>query len=331
MRVVVLGGAGFVGSAVCRHLVAERQATVLNIDKLTPFSSLASLQPVASSPRYSFRRADICDREKVTALFHAFQPDAIVHAVVERQVSDRIGGAADALQTNALGTWRLLDATRDYWDRLTTSRKESFRFVSVSAAEGAETPAGASRAGADELVAAWHKSYGLPTIVSRAAATFGPYQFPNARVPAAIIEALEGAGAPAEASCAAGDWLHVDDHVDAICAMIEKGTPGATYTAQGCGAIDSAALVRSVRAIVARQQGGRAFLAAQKLAGDDHPRAAKTAPSARLLQDTGWKPQLTLESALSSTVQWYMANEAWWRPLAAAQAMGQDRGLLRIA
>ena len=333
MRIVVVGGAGFVGSALCRTLLAEHGATVLNIDKLTATSSLASLQPISASPRYKFRRADICDRERLTALLQAFDPEAIIHAAAERRFNGQIGGAADAFQTNALGTWRLLEATRDFWEKLPPSRQERFRFVSVSSKAEASDPAAAIRAGADEVVAAWHKSYGLPTIVSRAAATFGPYQFPGEPVPSRIVSALRGVEqCPAE-SGTENELLHVSDHVNAILAMIRKGTPGATYTVSGNASIEDEALATYLRELVEQHLARSGRGAADGLLRGVRASVASlpAAKSARLEHDTGWKLQMTIESALASTVAWYTANEAWWRPLEAAEAAGQDRCLLRIA
>lgn len=329
MRIVVVGGAGFIGSAVCRTLVGQHGATVLNIDKLTASSSLASLQPIAASPRYSFRRADICDRERLTALLHAFNPDAVVHAATERRLSGQIGGASDAFQTNALGTWRLLDATRDFWDKLKPERQESFRFVSVSAQADPDNPATAIRAGADELVTAWHKSYGLPTIVSKASPTFGPYQFPSEQIPSAIIRAIDGAEAETAKTCGEGEWLFLGDHVDAIIAMIRKGTQGAIYPVGGDSVVAGDAVEGRIRALVERlsARGARtnAFAAGKSLVSEPLDQ------SARLERDTGWKPMEKFDNALETTVAWYLAHQAWWRPLQAAEAAGQDGCLLRIA
>ena len=251
MRIVVTGGAGFIGSAVCRRLVGERGATVLNLDKLTATSSLASLEPISRSPRYSFRRADVCDRERLSALLHAFSPDAIVHAAFERQWGADATSSEATFETNVLGTWRMLDAACDYWSTLSFARQEKFRFLSVSSVAGRDTPATASRSGADDLVSAWHKSYGLPTIVSKAVDTFGPYQFTGHPVAAAAIAAIDGDDAANEFG-GARDWLFLDDHVSALLAMLDKGTPGATYSIAGRGRMSPAGMSARVRELVAR-------------------------------------------------------------------------------
>lgn len=336
MRIVVFGGAGFIGSAVCRMMVAERGATILNIDKLTATSSLASLKPIAQSPRYSFRKADICDRERIAALLHAFAPDAIVHAAAERQSAARIGGAACAIETNVLGTWRVLEAAREYWETLRPSAQQKFRLLSVSATDSHASPAAACKAGADELVTAWHKSYGLPTIVSKAAPTFGPYQFPSEMVARATIAAIDRN----ETTAATGevrDWLYVEDHVRALALMLDKGTPGATYHTAGRGNVSAAELAERVALLVDRHGAPSGTKSGNKPRIDTlrcKPEvlvAATAASSASLERDTGWRAEDSIDTALSKTVRWYISNEAWWRPLSAAEAAGHDFGVLRIA
>ncbi len=340
MRIVVTGGAGFIGSAVCRKLVGERGATVLNLDKLTATSSLASLEPISRSPRYSFRRADVCDRDRVAALLQAFAPDAIVHSAFERQWGVDATSSEATFETNVLGTWRMLDAARDYWSTLPLGRQEKFRFLSVSSVAGRDTLATASRSGADDLVTAWHKSYGLPTVVSKAVDTFGPYQFTGHPVAAAVIAAIDGDDAP-HASGEPRDWLYLEDHVSALLAMLAKGTPGATYSIAGRGRVSTAGISARARTLVARHGGkpnlvsaslASACIAAQQ-AGEAAPLVADTEATitARLSHDTGWRAEVGAEQALSETVRWYLANEAWWRPLRAAEWATDDFGLLRIA
>ena len=327
MRVVVTGGAGFIGSAVCRALVAERGATVLNIDALTASSSLASLAPIAHSPRYTFRRSDICDSERIAALLHAFAPDALVHAAFDKSAAKM----DETLQTNVLGTWRVLEATRDYWATLPLARQNRFRFVAASSLSDT-----AGRIAADELVSAWYKSYALPTIVSKAAETFGPYQFPSHTIPAAVIASLEG-GRCAEASGEAADWLYVEDHARALLAMLETGTPGATYHVAGKGRLRSPLVLQHVQQLVERSASRRsasraktaALSADETIPLTEHSEAA--AASSRLAVDTGWRSEETAETALAKTVRWYLANEGWWRPLHAAAAGDEHWGLLRTA
>jgi dTDP-glucose 4,6-dehydratase len=328
MRIVVTGGAGFIGSALCRTLVAERGATVLNLDKLTATSSLASLTAIAQSPRYSFRKIDVCDREHVAAVLHAFAPDAIIHAAAERLPHARYGSAPAAIETNVLGTWRVLEAARDYWSSLPAARQAAFRFLSVSAAGRQLTPEAASRAGADELVLAWHKSYGLPAIVSKAAATFGPYQFPAEAIPSLVIAACDGLAGDGKATDPAA-WLYLDDHVTALLAMLERGVPGATYAPAGAGLLAQDRLAARIAELMSRHGRERpAFAMATSSAQVTIP---VEGGSTCLSQHIGWRPQETAETALSKTVRWYLANEGWWRPLAAAQVADNRFGLLKIA
>jgi dTDP-glucose 4,6-dehydratase len=339
MRIVVVGGAGFIGSTACRFLVATRGATVLNIDRVGPTSSLASLAPIANSPRYTFRRADIADREHISALLDAFAPDAVVHAAAEHDASDRIGGAAAAVETNVVGTWRLLEAVREHWIRLPLHRRARFRFVSTSTGPSAASAASATRAAADEIVAGWHAAYGLPTIVARAADTFGPFQFPDAEIPSAVVAAICGEQA-AVSETSPHSWLYAEDHARAIAAIIEKGVPGSAYAIAGRGVLQHSVLQDRIAELVERHGSRREDVARrlpQQIGGPSTTapmatvRAVDADAAARLEMDTGWRPEETMDSALSKTVRWYLANEAWWRPLAAARTGGNEYGILRIA
>ena len=335
MRIVVVGGAGFIGSAVSRFLVSQRGATVLVIDKLTHAASLASLEPISRNPRYAFRKADIRDRERIAGLIQAFAPDAIVHAAVEKITDARIGGAADAVDTNLIGTWNLLEAAREYWSALTLPRRDRFRFLSVSSADDAAQPATAIRTAADQMVLSWHRDYGLPTIVSKAATTYGPYQFPNETVPAAIVAAMDGYTS-APAATPAREWLHIDDHVCALALMLEKGTPGESYTVAGNGPATSDQIAARIASLVERHRPRDAAAAIRALeatavARHEQPIAGIKAVSDALHRDTGWRAEHSVETGLSNTVRWYLANPAWWQPLHAAQSTGDAYGLLRIA
>lgn len=331
MRIVVTGGAGFVGSAICRLMVAQRGATVLNVDKLSATSSLASLSAIAGSPRYSFRKASVCDRERLAALLNAFAPDAIVHAAASSS-----GQGKAPTEDDLLGAWRLLEATRDYVGTLSPERRERFRLLALSARPGDSTTGAVCRAAADELFCAWHKSFGLPTIVARAAPVFGPYQFPDAAVAAATIAAIEGEPAFVPGGIADG-WLFVEDLAEAVSAMLARGVPGAAYTVAGRGQLPCAAMAERVRLLVERHgaRGGSVARDASRGASAKslQPVTATVEEAAvRLHKDTGWQPAETLDTALSRTARWYLANEAWWRPLRAAHGAGNDfDGVLRIA
>ncbi len=337
MRIVVVGGAGFIGSAVSRLLVGTEGATVLVIDKLSPASSLASLAPVQASARYSFRKADISDTKRIAALLHAFAPDAVVHAAAECEAAAENRGIQHAVDASFTGTWRLMEAVRDYWSGLPEDRRADFRFVSVSPADIAREPAAATRAAADDLVLAWHKAYGLPSIVARAAATFGPYQFPHAAIPASIVATL--GGRMTETSGSVRDWIYVEDLAAALVTIVRKGTPGTAYTVTGRGRASPADLGDRAARLVERHAPsriGRATFDLNKQAragattghdDDDLP----ALDGSRLVADTGWKAGETLDSALSATVRWYLTNEGWWRPLEAAGTESDVYGILRIA
>ena len=330
MRVLVTGGAGFIGSAVCRYFVSERGATVLNVDKLTHTSSLASLAGIATSPRYSHRKADVADRARISALMQAFEPEAVIH-LASTATDARTEGLID---TNVVGTIRLLEAAHDYWWQLPAARREQFRVLHVSCAldDGLvpATPYAASKASAEQFAGLWHRDSGLPVMVSRGAATYGPYQFPDSPIPGAILAAIEGAAAEVDDPAAARDWLFVDDHVRALEAIIAKGTPGETYDI-GSG------VVRTVREVCeqvtelslrhGRQRFGRkASPSTQALGGSAEACAVN---AAKLKRETGWRAEDSLESGLSKTVRWYLANTAWWSPLRQARFGSSITGLLK--
>ena len=335
MRIVVVGGAGFVGSAVSRFLVSQRGATVLVIDKLTHAASLASLESISRNPRYAFRKADIRDRERIAGLIQAFAPDAIVHAAIEKIADACIGGATEAIETNLIGTWSLLEAARAYWSTLPQPQRDRFRFLSVSSADDAASPATAIRTAADQMVLSWHRGYGLPTIVSKAASTYGPYQFPNETVPSAVLAAMEGSAQEAAAT-PAREWLHIDDHVHALALILEKGMPGETYAVAGNGPATTEQIAARIASLVERHRPRDAAasiraLKATAVAGEAQPLTGIKAVSEALQRDTGWRAEHSIETGLSNTVRWYLANPAWWQPLHAAQSADDAYGLLRIA
>ena len=309
MRILVTGGAGFTGSAVCRYLVAGRGASVLNVDKLTAASNLASLDPIAASPRYRHSKADICDRRYMAALMQAFAPDAVIHLAAMTGVED----------ADSIGAWSLLAASTEYVATLSPTRRDRFRFVQST-----------GDAAADGIAMSWHRTYGLPVIVSHSAALFGPCQALDRQIPQLVLAAgallplaVEGNGARSR------DWLHVDDHARALEAIVLRGTPGATYH------------------VGARQQrtdlnvAQRVALVMDRYAPDAAPHRdlitfVANAPSrvqhadvdvdpSQLERDTGWRAAETFETAIARTAHWYLENEAWWRPLRNART---DRALL---
>lgn len=311
MRIVVLGGAGFVGSSLARTLVAQQGAGVLVIDKLTATASMVSLAPVASSPRFKFRHVDVADRARLEALLHTFGPDAVIDATPGAAASDT---AAESL----------IGAVAAYVATLPEAKAAAFRLVAVANGP-ALTPS------ASALLAA-HAASGLPVAIVRSAPAFGPYQFPDRSVAAMVVAAL--GGRKVELSCAAEPWIFIDDLVSAILATVSRGEPGKIYDVAGRGTARAVDLAAKVSTLIERHAPGRlaagirpitrpALLEAATSAGEMRAGGAEVLP--------GWRPAEALDSALSTTVRWYLANEAWWRPLDAARDVTGTYGLLRTA
>lgn len=336
MRVLVTGGAGFIGSAVCRLLVREG-ITVLNIDKLTYASNLASLDAIAGHERYTFSRQDICDGDAMREAFTTFQPDAVMHLAAETHVDRSINDASSFIDSNIVGTYRLLEAARAYCDRLPAKAREAFRFVHVSTDEvfgslGAtgkfredtpyrpNSPYSASKAASDHLALAWHATYGLPVMVSNCSNNFGPFQFPEKLIPLTILNALEGRsiGVYGDGSNVR-DWLYVDDHARGLLTLLTRGKPGETYNFGGDSEYDNLAIVERICAAVdtLRPSGTPrrsliTFVADRP--GHDFRYAMDTAKVRGAL---GWQPLESFERRLDETVRWYLDNSAWWTPLRA--------------
>lgn len=330
MTIMVTGGAGFIGSAVVRHLVLDEREAVVNVDKLTYASNAASLASVQHDPDYAFEQVDIGDRAEIDRIFATYRPRAVLHLAAESHVDRSIDRPADFIETNILGTYTLLEATRAY---LATHPTEGFRFVHVSTDEvygtlGAEgtfsenspyrpnSPYSASKAASDHLARAWHHTYGLPTIVTNCSNNYGPWQFPEKLIPVMVLNALQGRPLPIYGSGTnVRDWLHVEDHARALALVLRKGQVGETYTIGGRNERSNAELVNNICAIL----------------DDLHPNAVHC-PHTSLIQfvpdrpghdlryaidasrterDLGWSPRHTLDSGLRATVEWYAANMDW--------------------
>ncbi len=351
MRVIVTGGAGFIGSAVCRYLVGELGVSVLNIDKLTYAASLSSLEPIATRPSYRFAKADICDRPAMDALFGDFAPDAVIHLAAESHVDRSITGSDAFVQTNIVGTYTLLEAARAYWQPRQDDAKDRFRFLHVSTDEvygslGEEglfredtpydpsSPYSASKAASDHLAVAWHRTYGLPVIVSNCSNNYGPYQFPEKLIPLMILNALHGKPLPVYGDGQnIRDWLYVDDHARALWLILTRGRLGETYNVGGRNEQTNLAVVERICDLMDEQMPGasphrRLITYVADRPGHDRRYAID---ASRLERELGWKAQEDFASGIDKTVRWYLANQAWWEPLQSAVYKGERLGLLPAA
>ena len=350
MSVLVTGGAGFIGSAVCRLLVGTHGIEVINIDKLTYAANLQSLDQTARDLKYKFVRADICDRNAVDAIFRAHRPTAVLHLAAETHVDRSIAGASAFIETNVLGSYQLLEAARDYYEHLASDLQARFRFIHVSTDEvygslGPEgrfhetspyqpsSPYSASKAASDHLAHAWYKTYGLPVIVSNCSNNYGPFQFPEKLIPLTILNALEGKPLPVYgAGSNVRDWLFVEDHAHGLVTLLDRGKPGDRYNFGGGCERSNLAVVEMICDILDRispqAQPRRSLITFVKDRPGHDLRYAIDASRAK--RDLGWKPLETFESGLERTVQWYIDHKKWWGPL--RQSYGGERlGLLQAA
>lgn len=348
MRILVTGGAGFIGSAVCRHLIRDTGDVVLNVDKLTYAASLVSLASVASNPRYTFRKVDICDRQRISALVNEFEPDAIVHLAAESHVDRSIAGPDAFIESNIIGTYRLLEAVRGYWQELPAQRRSRFRFLHVSTDEvfgslgpdglfdettryDPSSPYSASKAASDHLVRAWGRTFGLPVMVSNCSNNYGPFQFPEKLIPLMILNGCDGEPLPVYGDGSnVRDWLYVEDHARALRMIVERGLPGETYTIGGHNERNNLQVVEGVAALLdcyrPTASSHRELISfVSDRPGHDHRYAINPA---KIQSEIGWKAQESFETGLKKTVCWYLANEAWWGPMRAGGHARQRMGLL---
>jgi dTDP-glucose 4,6-dehydratase len=335
MRVLVTGGAGFIGSALVRYLVLEKGYDVLTLDALTYAGCEASLRDVSGKPNYRFLKADIRDAAAVEQALAGFRPDRIMHLAAESHVDRSITGAADFIQTNIVGTFILLDAARRYWNGLDAEARRSFRFLHVSTDEvygslGDEglftettpydpsSPYSASKAASDHLAKAWQRTYGLPVVVSNCSNNYGPYHFPEKLIPLTILNALAGARLPVYGTGAnVRDWLYVEDHARALDIIIERGRVGETYNVGGGNERRNIDVVRRICAALDALVPGNAPRESLIEFVTDRPGhdARYAIDATRLETELGWQAQESFETGIEKTVRWYLANEWWWRPL----------------
>lgn len=350
MNILVTGGAGFIGSAVCRYLICETACSVINIDKLTYAANLNSLHDIADNPRYRFYQLDICDGEGVSDVLRRHQPDAIIHLAAESHVDRSISGSAAFINTNIVGTFALLEAARTYWEALRGEPRDRFRFLHVStdevfgslSAEGEFTetspydpssPYSASKAAADHLATAWYRTYGLPVLASNCSNNYGPFQFPEKLIPLTITNALIGRELPIYGSGAnIRDWLYVDDHATALVALIEKGDLGESYNVGARCERTNRAIVHDLCDLLDRlspQTSKTSHRDAIRYVTDRPGHDFRYAINpAKIEREIGWHPRETYNSGLEKTVRWYLANEQWWLPLRQSRYDGDRLGLL---
>jgi len=333
MRLLVTGGAGFIGSAVVRSAVAAGHS-VVNVDCLTYAANLDNLLSVENSGRHTFRQVDIRDRGALQEVFAAEKPDAVLHLAAESHVDRSIGGPGDFIQTNIVGTFNLLEASRDYWSTLEGTRRDRFRFHHISTDEVYGTlgdsgtfteespyrpnsPYSASKAASDQLVRAWHRTYGLPALITNCSNNYGPFQFPEKLIPVVILSALHGQVIPIYGNGRnVRDWLYVDDHADALLTVLEKGRVGETYNIGGDAEVANVDLVDMICTILdaelpasARRPHAQLKRFVTDRPGHDFRYAID---ASKIAAELGWRPRHTLEAGLRDTVRWYLANETWW-------------------
>jgi dTDP-glucose 4,6-dehydratase len=358
MRVIVTGGAGFIGSAVVRQFVRDSDAEVLNLDKLTYAGNLSSLREVDGNPRYRFVQADICDRPAVERIFAEFRPDAVMHLAAESHVDRSIDGPSAFIQTNVVGTATLLEAATAYWRALPDGAKPAFRFQHVSTDEvygslGSEgfftertpydprSPYSASKAASDHLVRAWHHTYGLPVLLTNCSNNYGPYHFPEKLIPLVILNALEGRPLPVYGKGDnVRDWLYVEDHARALRLVLRAGVPGETYNVGGnnertnlqvvetvCSVLDELAPESEVsgrRSEVGEQKSYRELITfVPDRPGHDRRYAID---ATKLKTELGWVPQESFDTGIRKTVRWYLDNVWWWKPIREGKYAGQRLG-----
>jgi dTDP-glucose 4,6-dehydratase len=350
MRVIVTGGAGFIGSAVCRHLIKDTGAEVTNLDKLTYAGNLDSLRAISGDRRYRFAKADICDAAAVERLFNEVRPDAVLHLAAESHVDRSITGSRSFVDTNIIGTYTILEAARRYWYDLSSAGKENFRFLHISTDEvygslGADglfsettpydpsSPYAASKAASDHLAVAWYRTYGLPVIVSNCSNNYGPYQFPEKLIPLMILNAFEGKSLPVYGDGSnVRDWLYVEDHAKALILILRKGRPGETYNVGGRNERTNLEVVRGICTALDRLSPDgspheRHITYVTDRPGHDHRYAID---ATKLERELGWKAEETFTTGLAKTVQWYLQNEWWWSPLRKKVYAGERIGLVKV-
>lgn len=351
MKIIVTGGAGFIGSAVCRHLIADTECSVVNVDKLTYAANLSSLDRIAKSQRYTFIRADICDRAAMDAIFERHAPDAVMHLAAESHVDRSINGSDEFIRTNVLGTHCLLEAARAYWMRLAPERAAEFRFLHVSTDEvygslgpdglfcettayDPSSPYSASKAAADHIASAWFRTFGFPVVLSNCSNNYGPYHFPEKLIPLIILNALDEKPLPVYGDGSnVRDWLYVEDHARALYSILTRGQLGEKYNVGGRNERTNLEVVHAIcDALDQLRPSGtprrRLVSFVTDRPGHDHRYAID---ATKLERELGWRAQEDFNSGLLKTITWYLDNPAWWEPLRKGVYGGERLGLIKSA
>lgn len=353
--ILVTGGAGFIGSAVVRHLINDTDHTVINLDKLTYAGNLESLTTVSDSNRYFFEKVDICDADEVKRVFTTHQPDIVMHLAAESHVDRSIDGPGEFIQTNVVGTYTLLEQARAYWSKLEGDKKDGFKFHHISTdevygdlphpdevEEGTElplftettpyapsSPYSASKASSDQLVRAWLRTYKLPTLVTNCSNNYGPYHFPEKLIPLVILNALAGKDLPVYGKGnQIRDWLYVEDHARALVVVALNGEIGETYNIGGHNEKQNIDVVKTICTILDDVKPKSTKYAEQITYVTDRPGhdMRYAIDASKIQKELGWTPQETFESGIRKTVEWYLNNEAWWKAVLDGSYQGERLG-----